>query len=115
MTKISSTEPVNLSRRSILSSGATILGSTLLSAGITNAQSQTDFAMPSPIPPDAPPEGYNILYILVDQEHFFPKWPFPVPARETIKKKAITFLNHQAAACVCSSARSVLYTDGSHI
>ncbi len=60
------------------------------------------------------PSGYNILFVLVDQEHFFPKWPFPVPAREAIKKKAVTFLNHQAASCVCSSARSVVYT-GQHI
>ena len=60
------------------------------------------------------PQGYNILFVLVDQEHFFPKWPFPVPAREAIKKKAVTFLNHQAASCVCSSARSVVYT-GQHI
>ena len=60
------------------------------------------------------PSGYNILFVLVDQEHFFPKWPFPVPAREAIKKKSVTFLNHQAASCVCSSARSVIYT-GQHI
>ncbi len=60
------------------------------------------------------PQGYNILFVLVDQEHFFPQWPFPVPAREAIKKKAVTFLNHQAASCVCSSARSVVYT-GQHI
>ena len=66
------------------------------------------------IPPQTVPAGYNILFVLVDQEHFFPKWPFPVPAREAIKKKATTFLNHQAAACVCSSARSVIYT-GQHI
>ena len=66
------------------------------------------------VPPDAPPAGYNILYILVDQEHYFPNWPFPVPAREAIKKKGITFINHHAASVVCSSARSVLYT-GHHI
>ena len=29
--------------------------------------------------PDAPPGGYNILFILVDQEHFFENWPMPVP------------------------------------
>ena len=38
----------------------------------------------------------------------------PVPAREAIKKKAITFTNHQAASMQCSSARSVIYT-GLHI
>jgi len=32
-----------------------------------------------------PPAGYNILFILVDEERFFPRWPIPVPAREWIK------------------------------
>lgn len=96
------------SRRNVLTSGAALISSSL----VTQAE-----AKPSEKPkiaPPAPPTGYNILFILVDQEHFFPKWPFPVPAREAIKKKAITFLNHQGASCVCSSARSVLYT-GLHI
>ncbi|MFC7397763.1 sulfatase-like hydrolase/transferase [Chelatococcus sp. GCM10030263] len=71
--------------------------------------------MPSPIKaPDAPPGGYNILFILVDQEHFFESWPFPVPGREWIKKNGTTFNNHQGASCVCSPARSTLYT-GLHI
>jgi arylsulfatase A-like enzyme len=101
----------NPSRRAAMASGAALLGSTLLSAGIANAQTPA----PAPTPPtDTMPAGYNILFVLVDQEHFFPSWPFPVPAREAIKKKAITFLNHQAASCVCSSARSVVYT-GQHI
>mgnify|MGYP003599875304 FL=1 len=96
------------SRRTAMASGAALLGTTLLAGGISQAQA-----------PAAPatatmPGGYNILFVLVDQEHFFPQWPFPVPAREAIKKKAVTFLNHQAASCVCSSARSVVYT-GQHI
>jgi len=99
----------NPSRRAAMASGAALLGTTLLAGGIANAQT------PTPTPPtDTMPAGYNILFVLVDQEHFFPQWPFPVPAREAIKKKAITFLNHQAASCVCSSARSVVYT-GQHI
>lgn len=101
------------SRRTAMTSGAALLGSTLLSGGITQAQAQMQ--APSAAPATAAmPSGYNILFVLVDQEHFFPQWPFPVPAREAIKKKAITFLNHQAASCVCSSARSVVYT-GQHI
>ena len=64
--------------------------------------------------PDAPPGGYNILFILVDQEHFFENWPMPVPGREWIKKNGITFTNHQAASCVCSPARSTIST-GQHI
>lgn len=50
----------------------------------------------------------------MDQEHFFDAWPFPVPGREWIKANGITFTNHQAASCVCSPARSTLYT-GLHI
>ncbi|WP_295140343.1 sulfatase-like hydrolase/transferase [uncultured Reyranella sp.] len=96
------------SRRTAMASGAALLGTTLLAGGISQAQAQ---AAPSTA---TMPSGYNILFVLVDQEHFFPQWPFPVPAREAIKKKAITFLNHQAASCVCSSARSVVYT-GQHI
>jgi arylsulfatase A-like enzyme len=115
-------DPSNASRRAAMASGAALLGTTLLAGMSANAQ-------PAPAPPSTPaasppaspsapaaamPPGYNILFVLVDQEHFFPTWPFPVPAREAIKKKSVTFLNHQAASCVCSSARSVVYT-GQHI
>ena len=98
------------SRRTAMASGAALLGTTLLAGRVSQAQA------PAPAAPAAAamPSGYNILFVLVDQEHFFPTWPFPVPAREAIKKKAVTFLNHQAASCVCSSARSVVYT-GQHI
>ncbi|MFN4017788.1 MAG: sulfatase-like hydrolase/transferase [Reyranella sp.] len=100
------------SRRTAMASGAALLGTTLLAGGASQAQAPA----PAPAAPatTAMPSGYNILFVLVDQEHFFPTWPFPVPAREAIKKKAVTFLNHQAASCVCSSARSVVYT-GQHI
>ena len=112
MTKQSEDDSSNPSRRTAMTSGAALLGSTLLAGGIAQAQAP----IPAPAAPSnaAMPSGYNILFVLVDQEHFFPSWPFPVPAREAIKKKAITFLNHQAASCVCSSARSVVYT-GQHI
>lgn len=99
------------SRRDLITSGAALLGASLLPA---TAQAE-DATPASPIKaPDAPPGGYNILFILVDQEHFFESWPFPVPGREWIKKNGITFTNHQAASCVCSPARSTLYT-GLHI
>lgn len=106
-------DPPDLSRRvAIVSGAAALAGSTILAGLPANGQSG---AAPGSTPvADAMPEGYNILFVLVDQEHFFPKWPFPVPAREAIKKKSVTFLNHQAASCVCSSARSVIYT-GQHI
>ena len=95
----------NKSRRNLLTSGAALIGSSVLPVAIGDAQALEPHAKPK-VSPQTPPSGYNILFVLVDQEHFFPKWPFPVPAREAIKKKAITFLNHQGAACVCSSADS---------
>lgn len=109
-------DPALPSRRTALASGAALLGSTILGGLSANAQSGplADPQLSQAAPATAMPSGYNILFVLVDQEHFFPKWPFPVPAREAIKKKAVTFLNHQAASCVCSSARSVVYT-GQHI
>jgi arylsulfatase A-like enzyme len=69
---------------------------------------------PSVKAPVAPPPGYNILFVFVDQEHFFDKWPFPVPGRQYLKRNGTTFLNHQGASQVCSSARSTVYT-GQHI
>ncbi|UJX46354.1 arylsulfatase [Xanthobacter sp. YC-JY1] len=101
------------SRREIFTSGAALVAASLLPKE-TQAGGLPSRA-PSPIKaPDAPPGGYNILFILVDQEHFFDAWPFPVPGREWIKANGITFTNHQAASCVCSPARSTLYT-GLHI
>lgn len=101
----------NPSRRNALAAGAGILGTSLLpttnKAAASTLQSQNSQQQQLPA-------GYNILFILVDQEHFFPQWPFPVPARESLKKRGISFVNHQAASCVCSSARSVIYT-GQHI
>lgn len=104
--------PQNPSRRTLLSSGAALLGASLIPEAASKEASGGSQDLT--IAPESPPAGYNILYILVDQEHFFAKWPFPVPGREAIKKRAVTFTNHQAAGMVCSSARSVLYT-GHHI
>ncbi|MCB8879942.1 sulfatase-like hydrolase/transferase [Acidisoma cellulosilytica] len=106
----------NPSRRRLIASGAAMLGAgSLLPPLIGTAQAgETQSLAPPVVPPDRPPGGYNILFILVDQEHFFPQWPMPVPAREWLKAKGISFLNHQAASCVCSPARSTIYT-GQHI
>jgi arylsulfatase A-like enzyme len=102
----------NPSRRALMTSGAALLGAATMGPEVTTAQQ----AMPAApvVAPAAPPGGYNILFILVDQEHFFDRWPMPVPGREWIKQNAIAFTNHQAASCVCSPARSTIYT-GQHI
>lgn len=103
----------NPSRRAILTSSAALVGASVFPQAQANALSalpQNNIAAA----PELPPQGYNILFILVDQERFFPKWPFPVPAREWLKKNGVTFNNHQIGASVCSPARSVIYT-GQHI
>jgi arylsulfatase A-like enzyme len=103
--------PSNPSRRAVVGAGSTLLGAKLLSSPATAALAQ--LRLPDKAP-ETPPPGYNILFVLVDQEHFFDKWVFPVPGREYLKANGTTFLNHQGASQVCSSARSVIYT-GQHI
>src|SRR5215470_12160206 len=101
------------SRRAVLGTGAALLGA--ISGGMaTPARAELARLTLPAVPPQTPPTGYNILFVLVDQEHFFEKWPFPVPGREYLKKNGTAFLNHQGASQVCSSARSVIYT-GQHI
>ena len=84
------------SRRAAMASGAALLGTTLLAGGVPQAQAQAPAPSPAAPANAAMPSGYNILFVLVDQEHFFPQWPFPVPAREAIRKKAVTFLTNQS-------------------
>src|SRR5215471_11320660 len=101
------------SRRTVLGTGVALLGA--MSGGLaTPARAELARLTLQAVAPQAPPAGYNILFVLVDQEHFFEKWPFPVPGREYLKANGTTFLNHQGASQVCSSARSVIYT-GQHI
>jgi hypothetical protein len=101
----------NPSRRDVVGAGGALLGANVLSSPTKAALAQ--LKLPDKAP-ETPPPGYNILFVLVDQEHFFEKWPFPVPGREYLKANGTAFINHQGASQVCSSARSVIYT-GQHI
>ncbi|OJY18730.1 MAG: arylsulfatase [Pandoraea sp. 64-18] len=91
-------------------------GAALLSTSISNLVPAT--AAPTQhiakSPPASPPTGYNVLFILVDQERYFDEWPMPVPGREKLKRRGISFVNHQIASCVCSPSRSNIYT-GRHM
>jgi arylsulfatase A-like enzyme len=91
-------------------------GGALLGANLVAPPALAELAPLSPPAkaPEKPPPGYNILFIFVDQEHFFDKWPFAAPGREYLKKHGVVFRNHQVASQVCSSARSTVYT-GQHI
>ena len=101
----------NPSRRTVVGGGSALLGASFLSSPAKATLAQPKLPEKAP---ETPPPGYNILFVLVDQEHFFEKWPFPVPGREYLKANGTIFLNHQGASQVCSSARSVIYT-GQHI
>ena len=104
----------NPSRRAVVGASGALLGANFLPTMAPPANALlAQLSLPDKAP-QTPPPGYNILFVLVDQEHFFEKWPFPVPGREYLKKNGTTFLNHQGASQVCSSARSVIYT-GQHI
>ncbi len=61
-------------------------------------------------PANSLPTGYNILFIVVDQERYFDRYPFPVPGRERLMKQGVTFTRHENCSNVCTSSRSVLYT-----
>ena len=109
--------PIQPSRRAVVMGGGSLLGAGLIGGaapGTAGAAAEAGSVSRAPVPPDRLPGGYNILFILVDQEHFFERWPFPVPGREWLKQNGVTFTNHQAASCVCSPARSTIY-NGAHI
>ncbi|KAI9002907.1 sulfatase [Hyaloraphidium curvatum] len=71
----------------------------------------------------ANPGGYNILFILTDQERHFRSdevarsaagEPFVLPSHERLAASGVVFENHRINSCVCTSSRSVIYT-GQHI
>ncbi|MEZ5557688.1 MAG: sulfatase-like hydrolase/transferase [Pseudomonadales bacterium] len=66
----------------------------------------------------APEAGYNILFLLTDQERFFRPGELPrgysLPAHERLLKRGTSFVNHRINSCVCTPSRSVVYT-GQHI
>lgn len=107
-----------LSRRQFLkfAAGAVApgaLGTGPAAAAPAAARDQAAPAAPAEAPA-TPPQGYNILFILTDQERHFDGWPFPVPGREELARRSVSFTNHQIASCVCSPSRATIYT-GQHM
>lgn len=60
--------------------------------------------------------NYNIVFVTVDQEHYFDKFPEGTnyKARELLEKMGTTFEKHYTCSNVSTSSRSVIYT-GTHI
>ena len=69
-------------------------------------------------PPKKKPSGgpYNILFVLVDQESYFKKFPrgLNLPAHDRLMKNGVQFENHYVCATVSTPSRGVIFT-GQHI
>jgi arylsulfatase A-like enzyme len=112
----------SVTRREFLraaSAGALAMGSGLGTAAPAGSQA-TGAAPTGGVAGDAPanPAGYNILFILTDQERLFRPGELPagfsLPGHERLLRTGTLFTNHTINSCVCTPSRSVLYT-GRHI
>jgi arylsulfatase A-like enzyme len=82
--------------------------STAQTAQITGG---TESSFPSPEAPGSNDGGYNVLFILTDQEQYMgPTWPVPLPGHERLRRTGTFFENHHIAADMCSASRAVVYT-----
>ncbi|MFO1157819.1 MAG: sulfatase-like hydrolase/transferase [Reyranellaceae bacterium] len=102
------------SRRSLLKAGAAVAaagyGGDVLAQG-PRTSGGTQSAFPSPEAPGSSEGGYNILFILTDQEHYMgPRWPIALPGHERLRRTGTFFENHNIAADMCSASRAVIYT-----
>ncbi len=71
----------------------------------------TQSKFPSADAPGSKDGGYNILFILTDQERYMGSgWPIPLPGHERLKRDGMFFENHHIAANMCSASRAVIYT-----
>ncbi len=105
------------SRRTFIAAGAALAAAGALDGGPSPANAQaritggTQSAFPSPEAPGSNDGGYNILFILTDQEHYMgPRWPIPLPGHERLRTTGTFFENHQIASDMCSASRAVIYT-----
>ena len=112
----------SVTRRDFLraaSAGALAMGSGLAMAAPAGSQA-TGTATTGGVAGGAPasPAGYNILFILTDQERLFRPGELPagfsLPGHERLLRTGTLFTHHTINSCVCTPSRSVLYT-GRHI
>ncbi len=110
----------SLSRREFLEiSGLTTLA---LGSGALEASTSGAVAVEKAFKPASAAgngvDGYNILFILTDQERYFDPAELPpgyyLPGRARLQERGVTFTNHQINSAVCTSSRAVIYT-GQHI
>ena len=104
-----------LTRRTALKTGAAFAGAALVAdTAVAQAPAITggsESKFPSPDAPGSNDGGYNILFILTDQEQYMGyTWPLSLPGRERLRNAGTFFENHHIAADMCSASRAVIYT-----
>jgi arylsulfatase A-like enzyme len=108
------------SRRQFLKSSVALAGATA-AADTAIAQPEiaqapritggSESAFPSADAPGSNDGGYNILFVLTDQEQYMGyTWPMPLPGHERLRRTGTFFENHHIAADMCSASRAVIYT-----
>ena len=106
------------SRRAFLKAGAALAATSGAAAYAAPSAAQTaqitggtESSFPSPEAPGSNDGGYNVLFILTDQEQYMgPTWPVPLPGHERLRRTGTFFENHHIAADMCSASRAVIYT-----
>jgi len=103
------------SRRTLLKAATALAGAAVApDTAIAQAPAITggsESSFPSPGAPGSNEGGYNILFILTDQERYMGyTWPVPLPGRERLRRTGTFFENHHIAADMCSASRAVIYT-----
>lgn len=102
-------------RRTVLKTGGALAGATFVAdTAVAQAPAITggsESKFPSPDAPGSNDGGYNILFILTDQEQYMGyTWPLSLPGRERLRNAGTFFENHHIAADMCSASRAVIYT-----
>ena len=111
-------------RRQFLKMSGGLAATSLIAGQASSAQSSsksakstaaitggTESTFPSADAPGSRDGGFNILFVLTDQEHYMgPGWPIPLPGHERLKRDGMYFENHHISADMCSASRAVIYT-----
>lgn len=96
------------------------LGRKITAAGLTASLLATPFscsgALAQANEADGAEGGYNVLFIVTDQEHYFQEYPegTSFKARELLAELGTTFEKHYSCSNMSTSSRSVMFT-GTHI
>ena len=87
-----------------------------LAASVLVAQVGCASAQGEPMKAEDAEQGYNVLFVTVDQEHYFSEYPEGThfKARQLLAELGTTFEKHYACSNMSTSSRSVMFT-GTHI